>query len=374
VIGLPFGDNDTTCLSAASLQAAELVEQHDPLLVEYAAQFRTLEEAWAYIRALPQRDDEGIPGDGPKLDACEPVQRLRIPADDPNCFERAVLGMIVGEFLDPAPVRQLATLEFPWGRHTILLENGLPIVLDPKVPLDELERGVSGGLASNAPELPEVEPPGADPAAAGPEPMTRPTKHPRKRNRIAVDVHDALEFTHELGEQATRNLRNGPRRAWLARNAIKSLLETRTPPSDAHTVDALHWFFQQAEDLARIYGHRALTIVQTTAAAIWDLVDDVLAQQARQQHDETRNLSFEIGGTHFGVPSWLSDAAGTVGKIGLDLGAAYVRPYLIGAGITGEMLGLVEQELNAEGYSLGPLSKQGQSVSSALASIAQKSK
>lgn len=374
MIGLPFGDNDTTCLSAASLQAAELVEQRDPLMVEYAQQFHTKEEAWAHIRALPQRDDEGIPDDGPKLDACEPVQRLRIPADDPNCFERAVLGMIVGEFLDPVPVRQLATLEFPWGRHTIMLENGLPIVLDPKVPLDELERGVSTGLASNAPELPGVDPVGAEPAGDDPDPAMRPTKRPKKRNRIAVDVHDALEFTHELGEQATRNLRNGPRRAWLARNAIKSLLETRTPPSDAHTVDAMHWFFQQAEDLARTYGHRALTIVRTTAAAIWDLIDDVLAQQERQRHDEQRNLSFEIGGSHFSVPSWVSDAAGTVGKIGLDLGAAYVRPYLIGAGITGEMLGLVEQELNHEGYSLGPLSKQGQSISSALASISQKSK
>jgi hypothetical protein len=367
VIGLPFGDNDTECLSAASMQAAELVDQRDPLLVEYAQQFRTKEEAWAHIRSLPQRDDEGIPEDGPKLEACEPVQRLRIPADNPNCFERAVLGMIIGEFLDPGPVRQLATLEFPWGRHTILLENGLPIVLDPKVPLEELERGVSAGLASNAPDLP-----GAEPAVA--DAPTRPTKRPKKRNRVAVDVHDALEFTHELGEQATRNLRNGPRRAWLARNAIRSLLETRTPPGDAHTVDALHWFFQQAEDLARTYGGRALTIVQTTAAAIWDLIDDVLAQQERQRHDEQRNLSFEFGGNRFSVPSWLSDAAGTVGKIGLDLGAAYVRPYLIGAGITGEMLGLVEQELNAEGYSLGPLSKQGQSISSALASIAQKSK
>jgi hypothetical protein len=374
VIGLPFGDNDTTCLSAASLQAAELVDQRDPLLIEYAAQFRTKEEAWAHIRALPQRDDEGIPDDGPKLDACEPVQRLRIPADDPNCFERAVLGMIVGELLDPGPVRQLATLEFPWGRHTILLENGLPIVLDPKVPLEELERGVSAGLASNAPDLPDVDPVGAEPAGADPEPAMRPTKRPRKRNRIAVDVHDALEFTHELGEQATSNLRNGPRRAWLARNAIRSLLETRTPPSDAHTVDALHWFFQQAEDLAHTYGRRALTIVQTTAAAIWDLIDDVLAQQERQRHDEPRNLSFEFGGSHYSVPSWLSDAAGTAGKIGLDLGAAYVRPYLLAAGVTGEMLGLVEQELNAEGYSLGPLSKQGQSISSALASIAQKSK
>src|SRR5262249_62329378 len=102
------------------------------------------------------------------------------------------------------------------------------------------------------------------------------------------------EATNELGEHATRNLRNGPRRAWLARNAIKSLLETRTPPNDAHTIDALHWFFQQAEDLARTYGRRALTIVQTTAAAIWDLVDDVLPQQERQRPDEQRTLSVEI--------------------------------------------------------------------------------
>ena len=61
MIGLPFGDNDTECLSAASMQAAELVDQRDPLLVEYAQQFRTKEEAWAHIRSLPQRDDEGIP-------------------------------------------------------------------------------------------------------------------------------------------------------------------------------------------------------------------------------------------------------------------------------------------------------------------------
>jgi hypothetical protein len=86
VIGLPFGDNDTECLSAASMQAAELVDQRDPLLVEYAQQFHTKEEAWGHIRSLPQRDDEGIPEDGPKLEACEPVQRLRIPAPDPNCF------------------------------------------------------------------------------------------------------------------------------------------------------------------------------------------------------------------------------------------------------------------------------------------------
>ncbi|HZJ64307.1 MAG TPA: hypothetical protein VFD36_12375 [Kofleriaceae bacterium] len=362
MIGLPFGTNDTTCLTAASEQAAELVEHRDPLLVEYAQQFRTTQEAYEHIRSLPQRDDEGAPDDGPKLEACEPVQRLRVPAPNPNCFERAVLGMILGELLDPHPVRQLATLEFPWGRHTILLENGYPIVLDPRVSAEEIENGVATGLASNVPEQPEI--------AERPE-TERSTKRAKKRNRVAIDVHDALEYTTSLGEEATRDQRNGPHRAWLARNAIRALLETRTPPTDAHTADALHWFFKQAEDVARMYGRRALTIVQTTAAAIWDLIDDVLAQQEKH---EQRNISFDIGGSHYEIPNWLGDAASTLGKIGLNIGAAYARPYLLGAGITSEMLSLIEQELNAEGYSLGPLSKQDQSISAALAAIASKGK
>jgi hypothetical protein len=131
----------------------------------------------------------------------------------------------------------------------------------------------------------------------------------------------------------------------------------------------LHWFFRQAEDIARLHGRRALMIVQTTAAAIWDLIDDVLAQQEKH---EQRNFSFDMGGSHYEVPNWVSDAAGTLGKIGLGVGAAYVRPYLLAAGLTSEMLGLVEQELNTEGYSLGPLSKPNQSVSAALAALAAK--
>ena len=47
MIGLPFGNNDTECLTAASEQAAALVESRDPLLLDYAKQFRAKEEAWA---------------------------------------------------------------------------------------------------------------------------------------------------------------------------------------------------------------------------------------------------------------------------------------------------------------------------------------
>ena len=345
MIGVPFDNNDLICLSAITEAMVDLVERHDPLLIELAQQYPTTPALAAWIRSLPQRDDFGAPSDGPKVEACEPVQRLRIPAPDPNCVERAALYLGVAELLDPWPVRQLATLDFDWGRHTFPIENGAPIVLDPRVSAEELAHGMAAGEA---------------PTAA--------PKATRNRAPMAIDVRDAIEYTAQLAEEGTRDLRNGPRLTWLARNAIRSFVETGTPPTDNQTLDTLGWYFAQAETAARAYGTRALTIVRTTAAAITDLLDDILARQQR-------NLSFNLGGSHFEVPNWLGDVAGTVGKIGLNLGAAYVRPYLLGAGITGEMLNLVEQELNAEGYSLGPLSKSGQSISqvtSALSSIANK--
>jgi hypothetical protein len=356
VIGVPFDNNDLTCLSAISQVMVDLVERCDPLLAELAQKYPTTAELAAWIRSLPQRDDYGTPGDGPKVEACEPVQRLRIPAPDPNCVERGALYLGVAELIDPWPVRQLATLDFEWGRHTFPLENGAPVVLDPRISAEELAQGVSRiSAAKFAPAIATT--------SSAPQPAAQPH---RNRYPLAIDVHDALEYTAQLAEEHTRNLRNGPRLTWLARNAIRSVLETGTPPTDSKTLDAVGWFFGQAEDAARTYGRRALTIARTTAAAVTDLIDDILAR-------EQRNLSFDFGGTRFDVPSWLTDAAGTVGKIGLDVGAAYLRPYLLGAGVTTEMLNLVEQELNAEGYSLGPLSKQGQSISSGLASIANKS-
>jgi hypothetical protein len=353
VIGVPFDNNDLICLSAISEQMVDLVEHRDPLLVELAEKYPTTAALADWIRSLPQRDDFGAPGDGPKVVACQPVQRLRIPAPDPNCVERAALYLAVAELIDPFPARQLATLEFTWGLHVFPLENGVPIILDSRISEEEIARRVAAGEAS-IPAVPQ------EPA------QVKPVRPPRPRP-VAIDVRDAIDYTAQLAEEGTRNLRNGPRLSWLARNAIRSLVDSGTPPTDEHTLDTLGWFFAQAEQVARGYGARALTIVRTTAAAIADLIDDILARHQR-------NLSLDIGGTHIGIPSWLTDAAGTVGKIGLDIGAAYARPYLLGAGITGEMLNLVEQELNSEGYSLGPLSKPGQSITSGLASIANKKK
>ena len=116
MIGLPF--NDYTCLASITEVIAELVENGDPVITEIAAKHPTTASLAAWLRTLPQRDDEGVPGDGPKVDACDPPQRLRIPAPDPNCVERAATYIAIAELIDPVPVRQLATLDTPIGLHT----------------------------------------------------------------------------------------------------------------------------------------------------------------------------------------------------------------------------------------------------------------
>ena len=84
MIGLPF--NDLRCLGSITEVVAELVQHRDPVLAEIAAKHLDVRSLAAWIRSLPQRDDDGDPDDGPKIAACKPVQRLRLPAVDPNCF------------------------------------------------------------------------------------------------------------------------------------------------------------------------------------------------------------------------------------------------------------------------------------------------
>jgi hypothetical protein len=272
--------------------------------------------------------------------------------------------------LDPWPVRRLATLDFDWGRHTFPIEEGEPIVLNPRVTEEDLMPAVPGRKRriAKGPALP-TEPAPVIPVTAGTAgaadaigapPASLPSGTP-----VAIDVNEAVEFTSQLARVGAQAVRNGPSRAYVARNAIRNLIDHGKPPADPDTVDAMGWFFATAERVAQGYGTRALTIVRTTARAISDLVDDILA--GRQ-----RNLSFEIGGTSFQIPSWVTSAGSLLGKVGLDLGAAYVAPQLTALGITGQMVDLVEQELNAEGLTLGPIAKPGKSFTSALNALSKR--
>jgi transposase-like protein len=62
-----------------------MVSNRDEVLAEIARKHATTESLANWIRTLPQRDDDGDEGDGPKVKGCKPVQRLRLPAADPNC-------------------------------------------------------------------------------------------------------------------------------------------------------------------------------------------------------------------------------------------------------------------------------------------------
>jgi hypothetical protein len=314
VIGLPF--NDLRCLGSVTEVIADLVTNEDTVLVELARQHATTESLAAYIRGLPQRDDTGEDDDGPKVEACAPPQRLRIPAEDPNCVERAALYIAAAELIDPNPVRQLATLDTPLGMHTFPVENGAPVILDPRLPRNCLDCGVA--LMTSSP--------------------------------VAIDARDAIEWTSQLAEAGAADLRNGPSRVRKARNAIMELIDEGAAPADPETIDSIAWVLSLAERAARRYGPQALSVVRTTAQAIADLADEAIARGQR-------NISFEAGGRHYQPMPWMSALARIAGRIGMNVGAVALETKLKSLGIGGDMVGLVEQELNREGLSMGALAK-----------------
>ena len=75
--------------------------------------------------------------------------------------------------------------------------------------------------------------------------------------------------------------------------------------------------------------------------AIAELADEATSRSQR-------NLALDIGGLHLEPAPWLSALAKIAGRIGLDVGAVALRSKLGYLGITGELLGLVEDELKNE--------------------------
>ncbi len=314
MISLPF--NDHKCLGSITEVVAELVSNRDPVIEEIAQKYTTTASLAEWIRGLPQKDDEGEEGDGPKVEECKPPQRLRVPAEDPNCVERAALYIAAAEMIDPHPVRQLATLDTPVGLHTFPVENGAPVILDPRVPRNALE----GGLYLQA------------------------------QTPLTIDAHDAIEWTAQLAEAGAANFRNGPSRVRKARNAIMALVDEGTPPASAEVVEAIGWLLGLAEMVARRFGPRAISIVRTTAQAIADLADDAIARSHR-------NVPWVLAAAQFVPPEWRSALANIAGRVGVNVGASLLRTKLASYGVGPEMVGFVEEELNREGLSLGPLAR-----------------
>lgn len=282
MIAVPF--NDYECLGTITEVIAELVDQREPALVELAALHDTTDSLQAWMRSLPQRDDLGDPQDGPRVDACSPPQRLRLDPEDPNCVERAALYLGVAELIDPHPVRQLATLDVvSVGKHTLPLEHGAPVVLDPRVPRDCLDCALA--LSSETP--------------------------------VAIAPHQAIEWTTRLAEAGAVPLRNGPDRVRVARTAIDRLVDSGIAPANGREVDLIAWLLSVAEQVAKRYGPRALAMVRSTAQAIIELVDEAIARSERANSPQLRNLA--------GVAIWGSALVSIASKIGDEVGKTIVK-------------------------------------------------
>jgi len=283
------------------------------VLDQLAAQHPTTDALSGWLRGLPQRDDLGRPNDGPKVEACSPPQRLRIAPPDPNCVERAALYLGVAELIDPEPVRQLGILDTPVGLHTFPVENVAPVILDPRVPRNCLDCGIAV-------------------LAEGP---------------IAIDPRAAIEWTTQLAGAGAMTVRNGPDRVRMARNAIYRLVDRGIAPADDGEIDLIGWLLSVAERVARRYGPRALAIVRSTAQAISNLADEVLARTSR-------NLSLEIAGHTIRPAPWTSALARIAGRVGVQIGANVLTDKLASLGVGKDVLSVLERELASEGLSVRP--------------------
>ena len=304
--------NDQKCLSHVTEAVRELVRLRDPALAEIAGRFADTHELVNWIRSLPQRDDNGDPKDGPKVDACTPPQRLRIPAPDPNCVERSALLLGVAELIDPNPSRRLATVETPNGRHTFPLEDGEPVVLDPSVTRNALV----GALFQ------------LDPVAVAVTPSQ------------AVDWMASVAAEPAAARGDTYKVRN-------ARSAMRRVMAGK--PISRRSLDDVAYTVGIAGDEARKFGKRGRALHHQTAKR---LAHALVAQRTQ------RNAGFGLKFGNMKIKpdlELLGALAKVGGRIGLQVGAAALQSKLAALGVGSQVLGELERELNREGASLGML-------------------
>lgn len=304
--------NDHVCLLSITQVVRDLVQRRDSVVAEIAARFASTGELAAWVRSLPQRDDEGIPTDGPKVETCEPPQRLRIPADDPNCVERTALYIAAAEMIDPKPSRAMATIDTKLGKHTLPVENGEPVILDPR----QTRNALRGALA-----------------VCGPAP-------------IRMSPAQAIDFVADLAEDAASAAPGGLELARGAREVMRAALVGAVIPEDA--IEDVAIALALAERAARAYGAAAVQIVLTTALALAEL-----DRAARRNRAELRIGSYAVRPDF----SMLAGLARVGGRLGARAGAAALRMFLAGFGVSDQLVGEIETELNREGLTLGLLSK-----------------
>lgn len=259
--------NDVSCLSKFTDVAQQATERAEvqQLAERFLARNRNTDSALRdmrrWLRNKPQLNDTGH-GPEPRVDCGTVQQRVNYLGDRPNCSERTILYCALGEQIDPDSIRQMATIKTPAGLHTFPLENGDPIVLDPRMPRNALLLGVHA--MRNGAGATEMQP------------------------------HELVSFALDLAEEPARQYRNGRTRIDNAEHALQRIFRgERVAPCPSRFRNALSdiaWTFALAEQAARVSGGYGLDAVRLSAMA----VQSMMTAQAR-------NLSFHVGGYKIGV-------------------------------------------------------------------------
>lgn len=324
MIGKPHNDHE--CLGAVTDEVIQRVEARDPALATLAEQFDNTDDLAAWFRALPQRDDEGAPCDGPKVTACRPPQRLRFGAPDPNCFERSATWAGAAELIDPAPVYRFATVETPNGLHTYPTRDGEPVILDPRQTRNALRAGLYHACRN---------------ASAGP---------------VALTPTQAIDWVAELASEPAERIPNGLRRVNNGHRAIRAVLIGR--PLCIADVKDVALLLALAEREARLWGPMGLRVVHTTAHAV-DRLDRLAADRWLDEQSASRNagpFSLRVGKYTVSPDIPLLGALTRIGgRLAGNVGLEALKLKLATMGITPPVLNTVERELNQEGLSLGRL-------------------
>ena len=318
--------NDRECLTAVTNEVIGRVEAGDPALASLAEQFNDTDDLAAWFRTLPQRDDDGAPGDGPKVAVCRPPQRLRFDAPDPNCFERSARWMGAAEMIDPESTYRLATVDTPNGLHTYPTRDGEPVILDPRQTRNALRAGLFRASRN---------------ASAGPVRLT-PTQ--------------AIDWIAELAMEPAERHSNGPRRIDNGHRAIRAVLIGR--PLCIADVKDVALLLALAEREARLWGPIGVRIVHTIAHAI-DRLDRLAADRWLDGQNAARNagpFALQVGNYKISpnIPL-LGSLARIGGRLAGNVGLETLKVKLASMGVTSPVLNTVERELNREGLSLGRL-------------------
>ena len=402
--------NDHACLGPTTEQIAGEVATGNPAITDLAARFANTDDLAAWFRTLPQRDDDGIPSDGPKVAACRPPQRLRLDATDPNCFERSARFIAAAELIAPEHEYRLATINTPGGLHTFPTRDGVPVVLDPRgstvTPRNLPGRNVAGadvasrklrlrrligldetkGLRGDLARVYAAKQHGHDTWVDG-RPVDEAIatmekakadfetrlaaldEEPEPRNALAVTgpvvltPSQAVNWICELARARAAMMPDGAHRIRRGHRAMRGVLVMQ--PICIGDVRHVAFVLALAEREARAHGPAACRIVRSTAHAL-DRLDRLAADRLATRPPRNDAVSSVIGAilNDKDLQPWLSSIVKVGGRMAGTIGVDALKLKLASMGISPQILGGVEKDLNREGLTLGPLAKPSPMVGS----------